>query len=175
MTHPITSDIQHASVVRRVQPGDMAELVRMCEEHARYERAHYDASGKEQALVRALFVPTPLLHAWVATAGNRLIGYATAVAEFSTWTATQYLHMDCLFVRELARNCGIGEALLDTVIRFARASGCREVQWQTPEWNVDACRFYGRKGAVGAGKMRFTLTVGRGRGLVAAVGPSVVP
>jgi GNAT superfamily N-acetyltransferase len=67
--------------------------------------------------------------------------------------------MDCLYVREAWRGRGVGHQLWKAVHAFARAQGCRTMQWQTPEWNVDAARFYRRLGALEAIKRRYVLTL----------------
>jgi len=71
----------------------------------------------------------------------------------------EYLHMDCLFVRAGHRGAGIGAALIASVVQFAQAHELNEVQWQTPDWNVDAARFYRRLGGVAQQKVRFVLSV----------------
>jgi GNAT superfamily N-acetyltransferase len=49
--------------------------------------------------------------------------------------------------------------LLAAVADLARRSGCAQIQWQTPEWNEDAARFYRRAGAVEKPKRRFFLAL----------------
>lgn len=145
-------------VVRRVERQDLMALVALCGEHALYERATLGtAADMLDGLARALFAPSPRLQAWVAEADGDLLGYATATVEFSTWRAREFLHMDCLFVREGRRGTGIGASLLATVIAAARRSGCAEIQWQTPDWNTHAARFYRGVGAIGKPKCRFFL------------------
>jgi GNAT superfamily N-acetyltransferase len=153
------SGVSIATEVRPVRSSDMAALVAMCDEHARHERVPYRRAGKAEALSQALFCATPRLHGWVADAAGELAGYATAALEFSTWQGGEFLHMDCLFVREGRRGHGIGAALLQAVCDFVRRSGCAEIQWQTPAWNEDAARFYRRAGAVEQPKRRFFLAV----------------
>jgi GNAT superfamily N-acetyltransferase len=149
-----------AVTIRRVCPQDLTELVALCIEHADFERVPYDAVDKAVRLRTALFAASPRLYAWVAVgAEQNLIGYATAAAEYSTWSAREYLHMDCLFVRTARRGAGVGARLLDSVMRFAREHGYHEVQWQTPHWNVDASRFYRRHGGVDQHKLRFVASV----------------
>jgi GNAT superfamily N-acetyltransferase len=144
-------------VVRPLRPGDVAGLVVMCGEHARFERTPYRRAGKAKTISQALFGATPRLHGWVADAAGELAGYATAALEFSTWQGREFLHMDCLFVREGWRGYGTGAALLRAVGDFARRSDCAELQWQTPGWNEDAARFYRRIGAMEKPKRRFFL------------------
>jgi GNAT superfamily N-acetyltransferase len=146
--------------VRHARPDDIAELVALCKEHAHFERAAYDTAAKADQLAEAVFSAPPRLYAWVALAGERdIIGYATAAPEYSTWSAREYLHLDCLFVRSARRRTGVGVSLLHSVIGLARELGLHEVQWQTPQWNVDACRFYRRHGGVDQHKLRFILGV----------------
>jgi GNAT superfamily N-acetyltransferase len=145
--------------VHPVRACDIPSLVDLCVAHARYEKAAYDTEGKASSLHRALFMTPARLYAWLAWQGSLPIGYATASVEFSTFTGCEYLHMDCLFVDADTRGKGIGQTLLDAVIAKARGLGLGEIQWQTPEWNLGAIRFYVRQGATAKLKQRFVLTV----------------
>jgi GNAT superfamily N-acetyltransferase len=159
MSNPVTLIPAPGCAIRAVLPQDIQGLVALCSEHADFERAAYDPAGKALLLSQALFAGVPRLHAWVAVSDGRLAGYATATAEYSTWSAAEYLHMDCLFVQSERRGMGIGAALMASVLQLARERGYAEVQWQTPSWNIDACRFYRRHGGVDQEKLRFVLTV----------------
>lgn len=145
-----------AHEVRRPEPSDMAALVELCAEHAAFERAAFNPAGKTEALRAALFGRDPRLHAWLALLAGRPVGYATATVDFSTWNAAPFLYMDCLFVRATCRNSGIGLSLFQQVRSFAREQNLTEVQWQTPDWNTAACRFYRRNGGVDLPKIRFS-------------------
>lgn len=145
--------------VHAVRPCDMPSLVTLCEAHAHYEKAAYEAAGKSEPLHRALFTSPPRLYGWLAWLKGVPVGYATASLEFSTFTGCEYLHMDCLFVDAEARGNGIGDTLMGEVIAKARSLGLAEVQWQTPEWNLGAIRFYGRQGAIAKAKQRFVLAL----------------
>lgn len=142
--------------VRRALANDVGLLLPLCAEHAAYERLTYSAEAGVDELVRALG-KRPLLHAWVAMVADTAIGYASATLDFSTLDCGTYLHMDCLFVREGWRGHGIGRLLWDAVHAFACEQGCRNIQWQTPEWNVDAARFYRRLGATEMIKRRYAM------------------
>jgi GNAT superfamily N-acetyltransferase len=146
--------------VRVAERNDVETLVELCGEHAAFEHAPYEADGKPVKLRAALFCATPSLQAWVATVQHDVVGYATATEDFSTWSAAPFLYMDCLFVRPRHRNSGIGAALLSAVAHYARERDIDEVQWQTPAWNIDACRFYERHGAIAHEKARFCLKIG---------------
>ena len=142
--------------VRRAAATDITLLLPLCAEHAAYERLAYSSEGGVDELVRALGAASTL-YAWVAMAGDAAVGYTSATLDFSTLDRATYLHMDCLFVREGWRNHGVGRLLWKAVHTFAGERGCHNMQWQTPEWNIDAARFYRRLGAMEMIKRRYVL------------------
>lgn len=153
--------------IRKATPPDLPELVRLCIEHAAYERSDFDPAGKEEALHQMLFGLGARLHCLVAEEADGLIGYATFSVECSTWDAAYYVHMDCLFLRPEARNKGIGKALMKTIAQKALQLGVKRMQWQTPSFNTDAVRFYDRLGPVKKEKYRLFLDEAETRALAA--------
>lgn len=143
--------------LRWAEARDMNELVRLCAEHAAYERSSFEPTGKAEALARMLFAPDARLKCLIVTEDDDLIGYATFSVEVSTWDADRYMHMDCLFLRPEARNKGIGRALMRRIAQEARDQGVIRMQWQTPSFNVDAIRFYDRLGPEKKEKYRMFL------------------
>ncbi|MFI5668457.1 GNAT family N-acetyltransferase [Streptomyces sp. NPDC051704] len=133
---------EHRPVVRAARPADLPRLVELVHEHAAYEKS------------------APRL--WVLPAeapDGSVAGYAACSAEFAVWDARRHLHMDCLHLAEEARGQGLGAALMEGVADLARKLDLDRVQWQTPDWNEGAIRFYHRLGAAGAPKRRHTLPV----------------
>ncbi|UUC47359.1 GNAT family N-acetyltransferase [Flavobacterium cerinum] len=51
----------------------------------------------------------------------------------------------------------MGKALLEKVKTIGEAADCINMQWQTPDFNENAIRFYKRIGGIGKNKVRFTL------------------
>lgn len=143
--------------IRPVGADDLPELVELIREHARYERASEPRPDLEITLAAWLFVPQPRLRVLVAVQDDALVGYATWSLEASTWQVAEYAHLDCLYLRETTRGRGAGRLLMRAVEAEARAAGAGELQWQTPEWNEGAIRFYRRTGAREDAKARFTL------------------
>lgn len=146
-------------MIRSVQEKDLDELVELCGLHAAYEQSSYDPSGKKERLRDLLFNDRPNLYAYVVERDNRLLGYTTVTLQTSTWDANHYLYLDCLFMREEARGMGIGEALMHKVKEEAKRLGCDLIQWQTPEFNVRAIKFYHRIGGQSLKKERFFWSV----------------
>ena len=145
--------------IRQAEPSDLPDIVALCNEHAAYERALCTDTGNVDGLSRALFGPLPRLWCLIAEVGTSIVGYATYTRDFSTWRASEFLHMDCLFVREPYRRSGIGNQMIHAIANEARRLGCSEVEWQTPSWNTDAARFYERLGATRDAKLRYVWCV----------------
>lgn len=143
--------------IRPATGTDAEAMLPLIRSHAAYE--HGRAIVSEAALRLALDgTPAPLA-AWIAIQGGELVGYASATVNFSTWTGRPFLHLDCLFVRDNCRSLGIGVRLLAAVRTHAAEREFGEIQWQTPDWNEDAIRFYRREGALFLPKARFFLPV----------------
>jgi GNAT superfamily N-acetyltransferase len=145
--------------IRRAHADDAATLAMLCAEHARYERLMACPADHAVRLHTLLDQAIPALHAWIAWCNDEAIGYASASIDIATLCGAPFLHLDCLYVLEHWRGHGIGRQLFDTASAHARACGLKEMQWQTPDWNHDAIRFYRRCDAVELTKQRFMLTL----------------
>ncbi|MBS7256691.1 GNAT family N-acetyltransferase [Flavobacterium branchiicola] len=145
--------------IRNCEINDLSKLVILCQKHAEFERAEYSSEGKEETLKNALFCENPKLFCLVVATKETIIGYASYTFDFSTWDAASFMYMDCLFLEEKARNYGIGELLIEKLKEIGTQNNCVNLQWQTPEFNERAIKFYNRIGAKGKDKVRFTLTL----------------
>ena len=67
--------------------------------------------------------------------------------------------MDCLFMTEKARGLGLGEELVSRIKLEGSKLGCNHIQWQTPDFNTRAMKFYYRIGAKSKSKERFYLDI----------------
>lgn len=148
--------------IRPVEAADLDELVVLCSEHAAYERADFCPVGKAEALGRRWLAGDGRAGCWVVEIRDRLQGFASYGLEFSTWDAADFLLMDCLYLRPACRGRGVGAEILRRLHAWAGELGCVNLQWQTPDWNVGAIRFYRRHGAQAQKKLRFTLKLDRG-------------
>ena len=135
-------------IIRFIKRADLKDLVRLCELHAIFEKSEYDSKHKEEKLNKYLFSNNPSLYCLVVEKEDKVIGYATYMKQFSTWDADYYLYMDCLFMTEESRGFGIGERLIDRIKEEATKLNCNLIQWQTPNFNERAVKFYERTGAI---------------------------
>jgi len=146
---------------RIVRPdiGKIENILDLCAGHAAFEKCEYDRTGKAERLSNDIFGKEPKLFCLVAKSDNRYIGYITWMKQYSTWDAKEYLYMDCLYLEDDCRGYGIGEELVNRMKDFGRDQNIDLVQWQTPDFNVRAIKFYKRIGAVSKSKERFFLTI----------------
>jgi GNAT superfamily N-acetyltransferase len=145
--------------IRAVTPDDLSELLSLIAEHAEYEKAARPPAELGERLPALLFGEGHRLHAFVAESDAGVVGYTSASVEVSTWTGREYLHMDCLFLRDAGRGAGVGPQLMSTLRELADGRGIREMRWQTPAWNDGAIRFYDRTDGVRSSKQRYILAL----------------
>ncbi len=141
--------------IRKAEQKDLGQLIDLCEAHAHYEQATYERNGKSALLDKALFDKTPKLFCLVVESGQQLIGYATYMIQYSTWDAAEYAYLDCIYLTEASRGMNIGEQLMNRVKEESVKCGCNHIQWQTPDFNTGAIKFYKRIGAFSKSKERF--------------------
>ncbi|MCO5946660.1 GNAT family N-acetyltransferase [Mucilaginibacter flavidus] len=143
-------------IIRPLMSADMPTLLVLMAEHAAYEKAIFHPDGKAERLLKAIFETPVRLYCEVAERQGELIGFVSYTYDFSTWDAGEFMHMDCLFLREEARGRGLGRTILTKLQQIAREKGCINIQWQTPDFNEPAIRFYKKNGAGDLAKVRFT-------------------
>lgn len=142
-------------LIRDCQPDDVSAVIDLCQKHAAYERTTFCPIGKEENLRKALFSEHPKLFCLLTEANETIVGYATYTIDFSTWDASQFMYMDCLYLEKEARGFGIGEVIIEKLKQIATVKNCINIQWQTPDFNKRAIKFYHRMGAAGKDKVRF--------------------
>lgn len=143
--------------IRKAEPRDINEIIKLCAEHAELEQAEFSPVEKAEKLAEFLFSDSPPVFCLVVESENEILGYTTFMPEFSTWEADYYIYMDCLFLRPQARNLGIGEQLIKEIAKFAKSRNIQQIQWHTPSFNERAIKFYKRIGANSKEKTRFFL------------------
>jgi GNAT superfamily N-acetyltransferase len=125
--------------------------------HAAFEGG--ESSITEAVLMQLLQLKRPPVRLFIAERTGRIIGYAALTTDFSLWRASRWAHLDCLFVGEGERGSGTGKLLLRRILKAAHALRADRLEWQTPEWNREAIRFYQREQAIGVAKARFHLAL----------------
>jgi GNAT superfamily N-acetyltransferase len=130
--------------VRPAAPSDVEWLFSMVVELATYERAPDQVTGTRELLDLALFGREPSAEAVVAEVEGERAGFALFHGTFSTWEARPGLWLEDLYVREVYRRAGVGQALLQVLAETALRRGCARLEWAALDWNEPALRFYER-------------------------------
>jgi ribosomal protein S18 acetylase RimI-like enzyme len=114
--------------VRAAKPYDREAILAML----------YERWGGETMVVRETIYHLADLPAFVAGDGDEIVGLVTYVPGGAAW---EILSLDSLIERQ-----GLGSALLARVERAAREGGASRVTLVTTNDNLEALRFYQRRG-----------------------------
>lgn len=98
--------------IRNAELKDIEEIIKLCAEHAEFDKAEFSANGKAKKLADFLFSDHPPVSCLIVEKDIELLGYTTLMPEFSTWDADYYVYMDCLFLHPHAHNSFIGGKLI---------------------------------------------------------------
>lgn len=144
--------------IRRAVPADLDELILLFAAHASYEGAEFNPGNTfKKDLASLIFKQTTML-CWVVEKDQEILGYATCIEQYATWSAKKYLYLDCLYLTEQIRGQGIGSKIMDTIVAALKQRALTEIQWQTPASNQPAIQFYLGLGAKELPKSRFIWT-----------------
>ena len=103
-----------------------------------YEQS-FDAAFYDTAWQR--FLADTEVHARVARDGDALVGLVHFLRHANTWGA-DVCYLQDLFTAPQARGHGVGRALIEAVVGWAREQGCSDVYWLTHTTNRTARRLY---------------------------------
>jgi GNAT superfamily N-acetyltransferase len=79
---------------------------------------------------------------FVAANEDGVIGFTHCLFRPSTWTETDYCYLEDLFVDPNIRGKGVGRALMEKVVEFAKQKESKRVYWTTQEFNKTARVLY---------------------------------
>lgn len=142
-------------IIRFAEKKDVESIVNLCKLHATFEKCDFDKTNKTSLLTKYLFDDKDVLQCLVVEQHKEIIGYATFMKQFSTWDASFYLYLDCLFFLDTVRGKGLGTLLMNRIKAYAKTENCTHMQWQTPNFNTKAIQFYKKIGATTKTKERF--------------------
>jgi GNAT superfamily N-acetyltransferase len=134
-------------LIRAAGPADVALLLEMFGELARYEHLEHELRATEEQLGTALFGERPAAEALIAELDSEPVGYALFFPTFSSFLAIQGVWLEDLFVRPPHRGGGVGRALLSAVAAHVCQHGGERLEWAALDWNELALGFYRSLGA----------------------------
>lgn len=145
--------------IRLAKKKDLPDILKLCKQHAKYEKVNNIDENKEELLLEFLFGKTSNVECLVIEHKSFIKGYATYMKQFSTWNVGCYIYIDCLFLKESIRGKGIGTLTMQRIKAYAKKEKCKVIEWQTPIFNKKAIEFYKKIGGVSKTKERFKLEI----------------
>lgn len=128
------------------QPAHVSAMMQLIKELAQFEKAPHEVIATEQTLLTHGFSEKPLYVAWVATVEPDIVGMSLCYVRYSTWKGP-VLYLEDLIVTESHRGKGIGKALFEQTLTYAREKQYNKLVWQVLDWNTPAIDFYRSYGA----------------------------
>lgn len=135
-----------SEIIRRVRPGDEAELTAMIHELAEFEHAADECTVTESQLSDALFGPDPTVFGHFVEVDGQAAATALWFRNFSTWDGVGGIYLEDLFVRPQFRRRGLARKLLATLAGECVARGYTRLSWAVLDWNVNAIALYDNVG-----------------------------
>jgi GNAT superfamily N-acetyltransferase len=134
--------------IRKAIASDVPAIHRLICALAEYERAPEAVINTPAQLLETGFGPQPWYEAWVAEVETvaRPVGFALVYRAYSTWRG-RVLYLEDLYIEPEYRRLGLGEALFNTALAYARELKVGRFAWQVLEWNTPAIKFYEKMGA----------------------------
>lgn len=132
--------------IRKATESDMPQVLALIKQLAVFEKEPNAVVVTTDDLINDGFGKKPLFTCFVAQNTTGIIGIALVYYRYSTWKG-KVLHLEDLIVNEKFRGNGIGEVLLNEVVKFGKKEGVRRITWEVLDWNTPAIEFYKKRGA----------------------------
>lgn len=128
-------------IIRPATASDMQAVHQLIVELAIYEKAPNEVVNTPEQLIKDGFSNQPLFVCFVAELDGQVIAMSLNYVRYSTWKGA-VLYLEDLIVTESLRGRGIGKALFQHTLQYARNNGYSRLQWQVLDWNQPAIDFY---------------------------------
>lgn len=132
------------AVIRTATVADLDALLAL---YAQLNSLNESTAREEAERGLRASIEHPDVRLFVAEDGGTVIGTATAVvAPGLTHNGRAWMQVENVVVDASIRGTGVGRALMDACVDFARERGCYKIQLQSGNQRTDSHRFYERFG-----------------------------
>ena len=132
--------------IRKARKEDMSQVLELIKALAVFEKEPDAVEISDVYLKEKGFGKHPSFQCFVAEVNGSIEGIALVYIRFSTWKG-EVLHLEDLIVNQHMRGKGLGEALLNEVVKYGNVLGVKRISWEVLDWNTPAIEFYEKKGA----------------------------
>jgi GNAT superfamily N-acetyltransferase len=131
----------HTPVIRPVTAPDRPDWERLLDLYATFYKTTVDAKAKA-GVWSWIFDEGEPFWSDLAFLDGKAVGLVQYQLMHRSLSGAKVCYMSDLYVDPSVRGAGIGRALIDHVIAFARARGVTNVRWLTQEFNYAGRRLY---------------------------------
>ena len=131
---------------RYAERKDVALILQFIKELAEYEHMSDEVVANEELLKEWIFDKQKAEVIFVLE-GQKEVGFALFVHNFSTFLGRAGLYLEDLFVRPEYRGRGYGKGILKKLASIAVERGCGRLEWCCLDWNQPSIDFYLSLGA----------------------------
>lgn len=133
--------------VKKFETGDVAAVLELLGEFAEYERLTQFLEVTEERIATAFFAEGSFAEGLIALMSGEVVGYAFFFPYFASFRGQRGFYLEDIYVTEVARRHGVGEAMLRELARLATARGYERIDFVVLDWNTPAMNFYKKLGA----------------------------
>jgi GNAT superfamily N-acetyltransferase len=146
---PHPSDRSMADIrIRIATRADKQSFLQLIDAHADFEKMDRPSREAKERLLQDGFGDHRRYSAFLASIGDRDVGYAITYEGYSSFLGRATLYLEDIFVYSDVRGSGFGGAMFQYLVEEALDRGCARMEWMVVDWNENAIGFYERRGAV---------------------------
>lgn len=131
------------SLIRIGRVNDLPQVLTLIKELATFENEPNEVEVTINEMQNWGFGKDKIFDFFVLEIDTKIIGIALYYYKYSTWKG-KCLFLEDIIVKENERNKGYGKKLFNAVVKIAKATGVKRMEWQVLDWNKNAIEFYNK-------------------------------
>jgi GNAT superfamily N-acetyltransferase len=133
--------------ITRVSAENFEGFLGLIKKLAEYEKLAPPDTEAQSRLQRDCLIEKPRFWAYLATVNGEPAGYIIYFFTYSSFLALPTLFLEDIFVLDIYRHQGVGEALFELIKQTAKREGCGRIEFTVLKWNKLAQDFYAKNKA----------------------------
>ena len=133
--------------VKKASEKEISVIVILLREFAEFENLSEFCEVTEEKLKDAMFGENAFVEGLITFDGETPIGYTLFYPNFASFRGQKGLYLEDIYIKQDCRGKGVGEMMLRHLARIAKERGCERIDFQVPDWNTPAIKFYEKLGA----------------------------
>ena len=134
-------------LIRPARANEGKIIFELIRDLAEYEKSPEEAVATLEQINVSFFGVNPSVFCDFVEVDGEVVGFAVWFLNYSTWTGTNGIYIEDLFVKPEHRGHGYGKALLAHLAKLCIDRGYHRLQWWVLDWNEPSIEFYKSIGA----------------------------